>query len=103
MTSMQDMAEAIAAEEARLRDKGIFKRLPDPDRVARHLATSEPKWGTARRKAIVVALASLPPRDLKRYEVSAYYKLCKAVTLTHFFDHIAAEKDMRHVERILGL
>jgi hypothetical protein len=102
---MQDMAEAIAAEEARLRDKGIFKRLPDPDRVAEHLAAAEePKWGLDRRRAINRALADRPPGDNLRFEVLSYVRNdCRASNMQHFFDHIAAEEDVRHVERILGL
>lgn len=104
MTSMWDMAEHIAAEEARLRDKGIFKRGPDPDRVAKHLATSEPKWGIERRKRIVVALAGRPVDDLARFEVINYTrKQCGALNLRHFFDVVADETMMRHVERILKL
>lgn len=88
--------------EIRMRERnGGLLRGPDPDRVAQHLATSEPKWGLERRRAIVRAMGA---GHRRKHDVITYTrKVCRALNLTHFFDEVAKESDMQHVERLLGL
>lgn len=81
----------------------LLTRGPDPDRVAAHLATGEPKWGLDRRRAITLAMVH-PDKRKQRNEVLTFLrKVARANDLTHFFDVVATEHDMQNVERILGL
>lgn len=62
---------------------------------------AEPKWGTDRRKAIVMAMAK--DRDV-RFEMIRYTrKVCHASSITDFFNRVADEAMMQEAERICRL
>lgn len=64
----------------------------------------EPKWGKARRQAIMSAMCGKKAFTTTRYDVLRFTRQDRGATdMSHFFDKIASEEDMRHVEKLLGL
>ncbi len=63
----------------------------------------EPKFGRERRARISIAMVD-PNKRHERHEVITFTrKVMRAVDLRHFFEHIATEHDVAHVERLLKL
>jgi hypothetical protein len=72
-------------------------------RAEREQEKPEPKWGRERRARITVAMVD-PNKRHQRHEVITFTrKVMRAVDLRHFFNHIATEHDIIHVEKLLGL
>lgn len=64
----------------------------------------EPKWGKARRQAIMSAMCGRKAYLTTRFDVLRFTRQDRgAMDMTHFFDKVATEEDMRHVEKLLGL
>lgn len=108
--SRQDDAERVWYDQNVDRQGNTrLTRGPDPDKVAKHLATGlppdkpEPKWGLDRRRAITIAMVDPNKREQRREVITFIRKVCRANDLTHFYEERATETDMQNVERILGL
>lgn len=64
----------------------------------------EPKWGRERRKAIMLAMHHRKAFMTTRLDVLRFTRQDRgAMDMGHFFDKVASEEDMRHVEKLLGL
>ena len=107
MTSTQEAAEILAADLANRQGKGLDLPPSNPDAVAHHLAvaeTAERKWGFERRKAIANARYAKRNEGGRRDDVTRFVRDEKsAVSMQDFFDNIATEADVEHVEYLLGI
>jgi hypothetical protein len=70
------------------------------DKMRREDEKPEPKWPVERRREISKRMALT--RDFARDDALRYIRE-RAVNLAHFFDHVATEADIQHVERLLGI
>lgn len=70
----------------------------------RETKTAVTKWGSERRRKITIAMTSKRNYMGARLEVIGYVRRNRGgSSLTHFFDKIATEEDMQHIEKLLGL
>lgn len=64
----------------------------------------EPKWGRERRRKIMAAMHGKKAFMTTRFDVLRFTRTERgAHDMTHFFDKVATEEDMRHVEKLLRL
>lgn len=85
-----------------IRDR--IQRVRERQEAERAAKRVEKKWGNERRKAIVTAMHHRKAFNTTRFDVLRFTRQDRgALDMAHFFDRIATEEDMRHVEKLLGL
>jgi hypothetical protein len=84
-------------------------KLTSEERIKRHLyelqakEKPEPRFGRDRRRRIAIAMVN-PDKRGQRFDVITFTrKVMRARDLNHFFNDIANELDVQHVEYLLGI